>query len=56
MAIFTQLPSLHKRVVKIDVSLFLPANFVKDDRIVHGVKITNVTIPNLLKTVSASIN
>lgn len=46
---FTELIGLQKRVVKIGVSLFPPANFVKDDRLVHSVKITKITTSDLLK-------
>ena len=56
MTSFTEFIGLQKRFVKICVSLFPPANFVKDDRLVHSIKITKITTSDLLKTVSVSIN
>ena len=40
MALYTERPKkrTHKRAVKIGVSLFLPADFLKDDRLVAPVK------------------
>ena len=47
--------SPHKRVVKTSLSLFLPADFLKDDRLVAAVKRMNITPPDLLKIVSVLI-
>ena len=51
MASFTEFSKKrsHKRVVK---SLFLPSDFLKDDRLVASVKRINITPADLLTTVS----
>ena len=53
VASFTEVPKKrpHKRIVKTDVALFLPAEFIKDDRLVAAVKITSITTVNLLSIV-----
>ena len=52
MASFTELPKKrpHKRIVKTGVSLFLPADFLKDDMLVAAVKRINIT-PAVLLTI-----
>ena len=45
----------HKRIVKTGVSLFLPAYFLKDDRLVAAVKWINITPADLLTTLSVLI-
>ena len=44
-ASFTELTKkrLHKCIVKRGISLFLPADFLKDDRLVAAVKTINIT-------------
>ena len=56
-ASFTELPKKcpHKRIVKTSVSLFLPADFLKDDRLAAAVKIINITPAELLTIVSVLI-
>ena len=53
MASFTELPRKrpHKCVVKTGVLLFLPDEFVKDDRLVDAVKRTYITPADFLTTV-----
>ena len=57
VASFTELPKKcpHKRVVKTGVSLFLPADFLKDDRLVPAIKRINITPAELLTIVSVLI-
>ena len=54
---FTELPKKlpHKRVVETGVSLFLPADFLKDDSLVEAVKIINITPTDLLTIVPVLI-
>ena len=54
---FTELPKKlpHKRVVITGVSLFLPADFLKDDSLVEAVKIINITPTDLLTIVPVLI-
>ena len=49
VALFTELPKKrpHKRVVKTGVSLFLPADFLKDNRLVAAVKRIKITPADL---------
>ena len=58
VASFTELPKKcpHKRVVKTGVSLFLPADFPKDNIFVAAVKRINVTLADLVTIMSVLIN
>ena len=57
VASFTELPNKrpHKRVVKTGASLFLPADFIKDDRLVAAVKRIKMTPADLLTIMSVVI-
>ena len=58
VASFTELPKKrpHKRIVKTGVSLFLPADFLKDNMLVAAVKRINITPADLFTILSVLIH